>query len=99
MVPPGLVTIARSDSADSPVSVSRRADAEQGLVRERSAHVARQPGEHAGLGQRLGHEEHVGRARARQPGDGVEQVLRDANDRPDRGEDRLGPLEVAIVCM
>src|SRR4029077_13631767 len=36
------------------------------------AHVARQPGQHARLHQGLHHQEQVGRARARQPGDGVE---------------------------
>ena len=46
---------------------------EQRLGGERLAHRPGQAGEHPRLDQRLGHQEHVGRARARQPGHGVEQ--------------------------
>ena len=41
--------------------------------------------------ERLGQQEHVGRAGARQPGDRVEQAFLDADDAADRSEQRLGP--------
>ena len=70
--------------------------AEEGLDRQRLADVARQPGQHPGLDEGLRHQEDVGRAGARQAGDGVEQRLLDPHDGAHRAEERLGPRQVVV---
>ena len=74
VVPPGEVTAARSSAGRVAGLGEQPGRAEQGLDGERLGHVAGQADEHAGVDERLGHEEHVGRTRARQPGDRVEQL-------------------------
>ena len=94
MVPPGDVTAARNDSGVVVAVGEQRRRAEQGLAHQLLAGVARQADEHAGLDHRLGDEEHVGRARAREPGDRVELRFGHADHDPDRAEDALADLEV-----
>ena len=82
----------------SPRSASSRAEPSSGWVASASD-VAGQADEHAGLDQRLGHQEHVGRAGAGQAGDGVELGLgrparrcrrRRGSPRPRRGRSPVG---------
>src|SRR5437588_6651142 len=53
--------------------------------------------QHAGFDQRFGDEEHVGRARTGQPGDGVEQGFAHALDDADGAEDALGPRQLVLA--
>ena len=96
VVPPGDVTAARNDSGDSSPSASSVAAPSSVWRTSCSVDVARQPDEHAGFDHRLGHEEHVGRTRARQSGHGVELRLGDPHDDPDRAEDAFADLEVEL---
>ena len=65
-------------------------------VHQRGRDVTRQTVQHAGLDHRLGEEEHVGRTRPREPGDGVERRLRDLDHRADRAEQPAGALDVRV---
>ena len=97
MVPPGEVTAAAQRRGAGVALDEQPGRAEQRLERERLGDVARQAREHAGLDQRLGDEEDVGGAGARQAGDGVERRLRHAHDGADGAEDLLGPREVLLA--
>ena len=94
VVPPGDVTAARSASGPVVALREQRGRAEQRLHDELLGDVAREPDEHAGFDHRLGDEEDVRRARARQTGDRVERRLADAHDDADRAEQPLGEIEV-----
>ena len=73
VVPPGEVTAARSASgASSPIGEEAGRPRRIVRARGRAATSRGQTGEHAGLDQRLGDEEHVRRTRAGEAGDGVE---------------------------
>ena len=68
--------------------------ADEGLDGERPAELPREADQHSRLDERLGHQEHVGRASTRQPGDGIELPLGNPDHPSDRGKDPLGPGQV-----
>ena len=65
-------------------------------MHERRRGLPGQPDEDARLDHRLRDQEHVRRTRAREAGDGVEQLLGDAHDDADRAEDPLRLVEVRL---
>ena len=95
VVPPGDVTIARS-AAGSPRSASNLDDPTSNWATIRSTVSTRDPGDHTGIDQGLGGEEHVRRPRPGEPGHGVELVLAEPHDEADAGEDLLRPVEVGV---
>lgn len=93
VVPPGEVTAARSASMPSPDSAMRVAAPRTVWRVSWSASVAGQSGVDPGLHEGLGHEEDVGRPRARQAGDGSSSASRGPAPpcRPPRGSTRPRP--------
>ncbi len=95
VVPPGDVTIARRRDRVA-VLVEHRRRADEQLAHQRVGDRPGQPGQHAGVDQRLGDQEQVRRPTADQPGDSIEQGLGHAHHRADHAEDPLGPVEIVV---
>ena len=94
VVPAGEVTWPAAPRARGPSPASRAAEPTHRLDDERAADLARQAHLHPRLHERLGHQEEVGRPRAREPGHRIEQALGQADDRPHRRQHVLGPGQV-----
>ena len=89
VVPPGEVTFARSVAAIERRAMQQFAGAGDGLARQLVGERRRQTGGDAGLRQRFGQQEHIGRAGARHRRDRVHQrLVIDPFDRAGRGEQR-----------
>ena len=95
VVPPGDATMSLSWPGMQARLEDEPGRAEHGLGRERHRGGAVEPHLDAAVGERLDHDGDVGRAGARQPGDGVQVLLVEHDDAPDGAEQRLGDLEVA----
>ena len=94
VVPPGEVTAARSSRGVLAGLGHHPGRAEHGAHHQAAAHLPGEAGGHPAVDHGLGHQEDVGRARARDTGHRVEVALGQPDHRAHRPEDPLGPVEV-----